>query len=389
MFLGVASTVLCSETRSGVLVEVSETEVIPGDLSVACRTLMMNGEVKGDLLAGGMYLTTKNSVEGDVTLGGYSLKVGGAVGDDARLAGANIEISGAIAGDLVVFGGNVKILGDVAGDVIAGGGNIWIQGDIQGSLDVRCGNLVIAGTIGRNAVVTASKLTLSSTAMLRGNLSYTSGRDADRKEGAQIAGTLTKESKGRRMVFWRLTSILANYLPEQPERWKEWRNSSPLWFRILLGFSSFVSLLIAGAVILVVYRRHATMVADRIVSFPLKTLGWGLIFLVCVPIAAAILCISVIGLPVGLIGLATYLVFSYISRVYVALAIGRGILDRITKQDIRIIWPLMLGLIIITVLSSIPFYVGWLVKIICVLFGLGGMLMMEKRVRVAPRDDTI
>ena len=369
--------------------EVSETELIPGDLSVACKTLRMNGGIKGDLLAGGVYLTTGKVIGGDATLAGYSLKVGGSVGDDVRLAGANIEISGAIAGDLVVFGGNVKILGDVAGNVTAGGGNIWIQGNIQGSLDVQCGDLVIAGTIGRNAVVTASKLTLSSTAMLRGNLSYTGGHDAEIQEGALIAGAINKESKGKTVVFWRLTSKLANYLPEQPEIWKEWKNSLPLWSRILLRFSSFVSRLIAGVIILVVYRRHATMVADRIVSIPLKTLGWGLIFLICVPIAALLLCVSVVGLPVGLIGLATYLVFCYISWVYVALAVGRGILDRFTKQDVRIIWPLILGLIIITVLSSIPFYIGWLVKIICVLFGLGGMLMMERSIRVAPRDKTM
>ena len=130
------------------------------------------------------------------------------------------------------------------------------------------------------------------------------------------------------------------------------------------------------------------MVADRIVSFPLRTLGWGLIFLVCVPITALILCFSIVGLPVGITALATYLVFSYISRVYVALAIGREILDRITKQELRVIWPLIIGLLIITILSSIPFYIGWIVRILCVLFGLGGMLIVEKRVRIAPRDGT-
>ncbi len=387
MLFGLALVASGGETRSGDLVEISETEVIPGNLSVACRTLKMKGEVRGDLLAGGMYLSVEKAVGKDLSLGGYNIKTQGSVGDDARLAGAHIEVSGTVAGDLVVFGGNVRILGDVAGDVVTSGGNIWVSGDVQGCLDAQGGNIVISGTIGRDVVVTASRLTLSSTAMLKGNLAYTSSHDVDLAEGAQIEGKLSKESGGKAMVLWRLTSVLANHLPENPQNWKEWKSGFPLWFRVLLRISSFVSLLIAGIVILIVYRRHATMVADRIVSSPLKTLLWGLIFLVCVPIAALILCFSVAGLPIGLIALAAYLVFSYVSRVYVALAIGREILDRVTKQDVRIIWQLIVGLLIITILSSIPFYIGWIVRIICVLFGLGGMLMMEKRIRVAPREE--
>ncbi|MFC1715720.1 polymer-forming cytoskeletal protein [Candidatus Poribacteria bacterium] len=389
LLFGLTLVAYGSETRSGNVVEISETEVMPGDLSVACKMLRMNGEVRGDLLAGGMYLTVGKAVGGDAMLGGYNLEIPGSVGDDARLVGAHIEIRGTVAGDLVAFGGNVRVLGDVAGDVIASGGNIWISGNVQGCLDAQGGNIVIAGTIGQNAIVTASRLTLSSTALLKGNLAYTSNRNVDIEQGAQIAGELSREPESKAAALWKLTSVLAKHLPEEPQNWKEWKIAFPLWFRILLRVSSFISLLIAGIVILIVYGRQANMVADRIVSSPWKTLGWGLIVLVCVPIVALILCVSIVGLPAGIVAIATYLVFSYVSRVYVALAIGREILDRITKQDVRIIWPLIVGLLIITILSSIPFYIGWVVRIICVLFGLGGMLIMEKRVRVAPRNEVV
>jgi cytoskeletal protein CcmA (bactofilin family) len=387
LFFALTSAALCGETRTGVLVEVSETELIPGDLTVACKTLEMNGQVNDDLLAGGMYLTIGNLVGNDLTVGGYNLKVQGAVGDDARLAGANIEIDGTIDGDLVAFGGNVNILGNVTGDVITGGGNVRISGNIQGSLDARCGDMVIDGTIGRNVEVTVSKLTLSPTAVLEGDLIYTSNRSADIEEGAQIAGEVSRRPGGSSMVLWNLASVVADHLPEQPERWKEWKDQLPAWFRTLVRVSSFVSLLIAGIIILSLYGRHATIVADRIVSFPLKSFGLGLLFLICVPIGALILCVTIIGLPIGLVVLATYLVFFYISRVYVALAIGREILDRISKQDIRMIWPMILGLFIITALSSIPYYVGWTIRLVCTLFGLGGMLMTGRRVRVAPREE--
>jgi hypothetical protein len=248
--------------------------------------------------------------------------------------------------------------------------------------------MVIDGTIGQNVMLTASKLTLSPTAVLMGDLTYASNRSAEIGEGARIAGEVRKESgRSIRMMFWKLTSVAAGYLPENPENWKEWKRQLPAWFRSLIRVSSFVSLLIAGMIILSTYERHATMVADRIISFPLKSLGLGLLFLICVPIGALILCVSIIGLPIGLVALAAYLVFSYISRVYVALAIGREILDRITKQDIRIVWPMIFGLFIITALSLIPYYVGWVFRLVCIPFGLGGMLMTGRRIRVAPREE--
>jgi hypothetical protein len=191
------------------------------------------------------------------------------------------------------------------------------------------------------------------------------------------------------MIFWRLCSTVANFLPEQPGNWKEWKDGLPAWLRTLFRLSSFVSLLIAGIIIISLYERHATMVADRIISFPLKSFGLGLLFLVGIPIVALILCITIVGLPLGLVALTTCLVFSYISRVYVALVIGREILDRISKQEIRIIWPLILGLLIITLLSFIPYFIGGIIQLVCVLFGLGGMLMTGRKVRVAPKEEAI
>ena len=114
--------------RSGDLVEVSATEVIPGDLTVGCRTLRMSGEVRGSLLAGGVHLTIGNLVGKDITAGGYNVDLQATVSRDVLLAGANIEVDGTINGDLVAFGGNVSVLGNVLGNATIGGGNVKISG---------------------------------------------------------------------------------------------------------------------------------------------------------------------------------------------------------------------------------------------------------------------
>ena len=385
LFFGVTFAAFGDERRTGATVEVRENELVLGDLIVACKTLRMNGEITEDLLAAGVHLAIGNVIGKDLTVVGCDLRMAGYVGEDARLAAVYVEINGPIDGDLVAFGGNVNIVGDVAGDVIAGGGNVKISGNIQGALDARCGNMVIDGTIGRDTAVVASKLTLTPRAVLGGDLTYTSNRSADIEEGAQVIGEVSNESGGGKMLLWKLAGILGTRLQEHPSRLRE---LFPTWLRTLFKVSSFVSLLLAGIIIISLYRRHATMVADRILSFPLKSFFLGLSFLICVPIGALILCVTIVGLPIGLVSLATYLVFSYISRVYVALAIGREILDRITKQDIRIVWSLLLGLSILTAISSIPHHVGWVISLMCTAFGLGGMLITGRKVRVETKEET-
>jgi cytoskeletal protein CcmA (bactofilin family) len=376
-----------SETRVDKIIQLDGNDIIGNDLIVACKTLKMYGEVREDLLAGGLHLSIGNMVSQDLTAGGYSINLDGSVGDDVRLAGANVHIDGTVMGDLVVFGANLVISGDVMGDVIAGGGNIEITGNINGTLDARCGQIRVDGNIDRSAVIAAHRLNISSKSSLGGNLTYTSSYEAKIEDGAQIAGEVERRSDGIGMIVWGLASTLADHLPEHPDSWKNWKNQLPIWFRTLLRLSSFVSLFLAGIIMLMLYRRHAITVADRIISFPLKSLLLGLVFLVCVPIGAIILCITIVGLPIGLVSLATYFVFSYISRIYVGLVIGREILDRISKQEIRIIWHMILGLFIITALTSIPYYIGSVIRIIFIILGLGGMMMTGRRLRVMQREE--
>ncbi|MBD3183065.1 hypothetical protein GF312_12290 [Candidatus Poribacteria bacterium] len=376
-----------SETRSGDLVEVKESEVIPGDLLTACKTLNMKGKVRGDLLAGGVYLNVGNSIGRDLTVGGYNIHSWSSVKENARLGGANIKIQGVINGDLLALGGNVEILGEVKGDVITGGGKIRISGNIHGSLEARCGEMLIDGSIGQNVDLTVARLRISPNAVVKGNLEYVSNRSAEIEKGAFIAGIVERRSGKRSvMTFWDIMASLANRLPENPEKFREWRSKTPGWFRILLQVSPLVSLLIAGLVILILYERHVTMVANRIIAFPLKSFGMGLLFLACVPIGSIILCLTIIGIPIGIIALAAYIVFLFVSRIYVGLAIGREILERITKHELRIIWQMILGILLIAILTAIP-YIGWLIGIVFISFGLGGMITTGRRTRLLSKEE--
>jgi len=99
--------------------------------------------------------------------------------------------------------------------------------------------------------------------------------------------------------------------------------------------------------------------------------------LIAIPLIAMILMITVIGLPLGLIVLFTYIVILYISKIFVGLAIGRSIVTYVKKEISSPYWHLVVGLIIIVFATRLPL-VGFLISLIVILTGLGALFMTWK-----------
>jgi len=117
----------------------------------------------------------------------------------------------------------------------------------------------------------------------------------------------------------------------------------------------------------------------------------GAIILVATPVAAIIALITVVGVPVGLIGLVLYGIAIYLSQIAVGLFIGYWIIGYFRKVETRgiLVAALALGFTILTLLKLIP-YVGfpWL-WLATVLFGIGAMALSQKTLRAeeAARPD--
>ena len=91
--------------------------------------------------------------------------------------------------------------------------------------------------------------------------------------------------------------------------------------------------------------------------------------------AAALLCfITVIGIPIGLMGLLAYLLLFVFSSVYAVVVIG-GLLQKalLKKPSPEASWKTaLLGVTVYTVAGPIPF-VGWLFKFAFFLAALGAI----------------
>src|SRR5690606_3676890 len=101
------------------------------------------------------------------------------------------------------------------------------------------------------------------------------------------------------------------------------------------------------------------------------------------PIAIAIVMATVIGLPLGMLLLATYLIVLYLAGIVAALAIGRLALRDWTRGGRgRLVAAFLLGGLVLIIASWIPI-VGGVVILLAVVLGSGALLIPVVRRRVA------
>ena len=103
------------------------------------------------------------------------------------------------------------------------------------------------------------------------------------------------------------------------------------------------------------------------------TSGLGVLFLLVTPVAAILVCITMVGIPVGIAALFLYAIAIYSAQVFVGTWLGEKILGAGVGFG-PTLGRLALGLAIIRLLRLIP-YLGALVGAIVVVWGLGALVL--------------
>jgi cytoskeletal protein CcmA (bactofilin family) len=354
-----AAPVLAFDGRSGDTVTVPQGEVVDGDLYVIGRSIIIDGTVNGDIFGLGQTITINGTVNGGITLVGQTLNINGQIAHGARLAGQTINVNSSIGRDLAAAGTtlNVATTAKIADDLIFGVSTSSISGQVNGDVKGGANEVTITNEVGGNVELAVEKLTITSTANIQGNLVYTSENEASIQSGARLGGSTTHN------------------VPEKP--------AVPAPFAGIGGkLLGFIMLLVIGIIIIVLAPRWISAMADSIRTKPWPSLGWGALFLFATPIAAIIVIITIIGLPVGLIALVLYGIAVYLSQIPVGFLIGRLIIRRNGEIESRglMIGALALGLVILLVLRLIPYIGGW-VTLLAIMFGLGSVVVSVIRSR--------
>lgn len=326
-----------SESLYAVGGSISVDAPVDGDITAFGGSITINSQVEDDLMACGGDISINAPVGKTAHVCGGSININSNIGGDLTIGGGNIMINGDVDGDLRVLGGNIVINGDVEGDILAVGGNIVVNGQVSGSLAITAGGLTINGIIDGDVDAEADKIKFGKNAIVKGDFTYASPDVLFDEQ--QVTGSIIE---------------------------KEVEIKTPtLVDRFSWNIFSGLALLLVGILLVLAVPKLSDGLAGNIKDEFLKSLLYGLITLVVVPVLALLLAITVIGIPLSIMIIVLYAMTIYLSKVFVGLFIGRLIL-----KDVHVVWAAILGILIYLVLADLPI-LGGFVTLLTVLLGLG------------------
>ncbi|MEK7185557.1 MAG: hypothetical protein AAB726_02975 [Patescibacteria group bacterium] len=318
----------------------------------------MNGALSGDLFGVGGDVILDGTISGDVAAAGGSVVMSGSVADDLRAAGGSLKIIGSVGDDAFLAGGDVSIISGatVGGDAVIAGGRVEINGTVNGTVRIFAGEVLINGTVG-NLSIDAENVVVGENAKINGALNYSSKKEAEIHSGAQISGAVTfselKYSKdGRNKNF--AAHLSAGLLMK------------------------FISLFVIALVLQWAFGRMATEIVENSISGRWKNMGRGFLALVVTPIAAFLICLTIIGIPLSFILMFSYVALLIFSCSFLAVFFGGFIWKYFKKsQDVMLNWQTALvGSFTVVILWLIP-VIGWLVIFLSFLIILGTLVKMK------------
>jgi len=350
-FLLIVCNTNAAEFMAGNSLTVGKNDTINDDLFTASGTFKMNGYVNGDLMSAGQTLTSNGNIKRDFIGVGQTIFVGGSVGDDIVIASQKSTIDAEVEGDVIVAGGEIEISREsiINGNIYSYGGTAIIKGHVKGSIKCVGDDIFISGIIEKNANLDASgSIAFLTGARILGDLNY--------KYAEEIANLSEKNIVSGDISFEKTT--------EKGKYFSGYKFLFELW--------SLIASIIVGLLMIVFLKRNVRGAIILIKRKFFKSFGIGAAVLIGIPILILLLLIFVITIPAGLILLAIYLIIVYVSKIYVGILLGNYLLKRPLEGEQIYYLPLILGLIIIAVLSNIP-YIDWLVSLIVALLGMGGI----------------
>jgi cytoskeletal protein CcmA (bactofilin family) len=349
----------------GKSVSVEVGEVIDDDLFVAANSVHIAGQVTGDVFAAGESVRVTGEVDGSVFAAGRDVRVTAEVGGSAWTAGQTVSLSGPVRRNAAAAGQTVVIEegADIGRDLHAGGGTLDLVGSVGRLASLAGQTATVRGDIGGALKFNGDSLTLGPGASVAGDLMHCCTGKLDIAPNALIGGQTRDVTP-----------------PPSPEA-EPPKPSSPVMPAIFL----FVTVLACGAAGIAAAPRFFVGAANAVGSRPWWNLLLGLLALIVLPITAAVVCVTVIGLPLGIVALVLWGAGLLLAGVPVGTSVGRWLLAKLGSVGPSAYAGLFLGLLLLTLVGFVP-YLGGLTKVLTVLFGLGAYSRAAKGVLVDMRQ---
>ena len=177
---------------------------------------------------------------------------------------------------------------------------------------------------------------------------------------AAVGGSLTEINS---------TNLYETLMAGLSSEWEGWS-----WVFAIISLSIFLVLLVLALLITALLPKPVLVVSEAISENTFKVVLWGLLGLVMIAPLALLLTISVVG--IALIPLEVIIVACSILLGFIAVGqrIGRGVLRLLRHPHPSLARETFWGLVILWLIGWLP-YIGWMVKAVAIVVGLGAVLV--------------
>lgn len=331
------------------------------------RVEVTRANVGDDIFAMGRDVVFDNVSAKNIIAAGMSHSFSNVSAEDLILLGGQLELSGTVKDDMVAavcpfcpFHGRLHLTKTtrIDDDARLAGRDIAIDGRIGGNLYAFAQHVRLSGEIVGNAKIEAGRIVLAPGARIGGDLLYAGANKPEMAAGAVVVGEI------------RQIETEFPFSDGIPDYW--------LWYAVAAVIGVLLALFLLGAALQLAVPGVLFNAANTAIDRPWGSIGRGLAVAILAPGIAALLMVTIIGVPVGIIILAAFIVLLALAYVTIAYCIGLYVRRSFGWQDpaigygARVLWTAV-GMIILGVVSLIPF-VGWAIGFLALVAGIGAIV---------------
>lgn len=292
-----------------------EAESIGAETWLMAEQIRLEGGADDDLflLASGNSMTLTNGVielrgvfRQDVWALGNNIAMSGQVLQHLRCLGRTVAIDGIVGKNTMLAGTALHLMQNayLQADALLIGETIIAEGVVQGRFSATGRSVTLSGKFGSNVVVNAQDIVVLPGAEIQGNLVYRSDRELILDSRVQLHGDLIRQSAPLR---------------------KDGGTKS-FWGSLMVQIWLLSGALLVGAVCLALFPAFFRQAAQRVQTSFWKCLLLGFVALAITPLLSIAAVFSIVGLPFGVLLVLFMGVLVYLSKVVVALGLGRALL---------------------------------------------------------------
>lgn len=314
---------------------VSISDSVPGDVMAAAGDVDFDGMAGGSLLAAAGDVYARGRVDGSIRAGGGAVRIASSVGRNVTAVGGSVELGpeAVVQRNAYLGGGAVTLDGSVGGDAYVAGEAVTVNGHVGGDLRVEC-----------------ERLTIGPSARIEGELRYRLSDD-----GTVVISTQAAIAGG------------AEELEPREER-----------DGLLFPMFRVLAFLLFGAVVVAVFPRRVLELVPPMHDRPLAAAGMGLLWGILTPVFIVVVAATVLGIPLAIAAGMLFGIVLYAAPIPPSLWLGSAILQ---GRDLTIrhgaVLSFLAGGFTIAFLGVLPI-VGWVVRLIATLLGLGAVVMVVR-----------